>query len=204
MNLLKTLTQHPNIPIFGRIEGLESDCDDQDDLFLEPIESDVLRESEISWFFIVKAKHILPDRTIRDCYIDVCLPERISDYAYFVSEGEIKKGYHHEFDGDIICAVPIDCFGVYELFYSKILPDIGIEILKRGLAVSESKRYIAEDLGYILRDEERFAEAAEMFQISVDHEPSNYFIYGELAACYEEIGELDKAGRYRDLFQNPP
>ena len=81
-------------------------------------------------------------------------------------------------------------------------PDIGIEILKQGLVASPHKTYIAEDLGYILRDEIRFAEAAEMFQIAVDAEPSSYFIYGELAGCYEEIGQTDKARKYRAMFEN--
>ncbi len=131
----------------------------------------------------------------------MCLPERISDYAYFLRGDRVESRYHHECDGDIICAVPIDCFGVYELFYSRIAPETGIEILKQGLAASPHKIYIAEDLGYILRDEGRFAEAAEMFQIAVDAEPSFYFIYGELAGCYDEIGQTDKARKYRAMFE---
>ena len=204
MRLVDALTKYPHVPIFGRIEGLESDTDDEDDWFLEPIDAPVLMESEISQFFIVKAKNVLPDKTIQDCYIDVFLPERISDYAYFLRGNAVAKGYHHEFDGEIICAVPINCFGVYELFYSRALPDVGIDILKRGLAASEPNTVIAEDLGYILRDEGRFAEAAEMFQISANNQPSSYFIYGELASCYDAIGETEKSQKYHDLFNDPP
>jgi hypothetical protein len=43
-----------------------------------------------------------------------------------------------------------------------------------------------------------------MFQIAVDEGPSSYFLYGELAACFEEIGEWEKAKKYRHLFDNPP
>jgi len=199
MRLVDALTQHPDVPIFT---VLDSDADDKSEWDVTPIDASVLAESEHHDFFIVKAKNILPDGTDTDCYIDICLPERISDYAYFLRGDHLDVRYHHEFDGEIICAVPIDCFGVYDLFYSRTVPDIGIDILKQGLVASPHKTYIAEDLGYILRDENRFAEAADMFQIAVDAEPSSYFIYGELAGCYDEIGQTDKANKYRAMFES--
>jgi uncharacterized protein HemY len=151
-------------------------------------------------FFIIKAKNILPDGTMRECYIDVSLPERISDYAYHVCEGSLEARYRHEFDGETICAVPISSFAVYELFYSRTQPDVGIEVLKRGLSSCQQKAAIAEDLGYILRDERRFQEGAEMFEAAAQEGPSSYFIYGELAACYEEIGNKELADKYRRMF----
>jgi tetratricopeptide (TPR) repeat protein len=160
--------------------------------------------SEQDGFFIIQAKNILPDGTIRECYIDVSLPERISDYAYYVHGGSLEARYHHEFEGEIICAVPISSFGVYELFYSKTQPDVGIEILKGGLSSSPQKAAIAEDLGYILRDERQFQEAAEMFDIAAQEGPSSYFIYGELAGCYDETGNKELADKYRKMFENPP
>ena len=195
MKLIKALAKFPETCIF-RVN--DSDDNDQAKWDAEPVSSSVLPETE--GFFIVKGKNILPDGTIRDCYIDISLPERINDYAYFFDGKSLKVDYPYEFKGDIICAVPIDCFGVYELFYSKINPDIGIDILKEGLTVSPRKCYIAEDLGYILRDESRFKEAAEMFQIAVDEIPSSYFIYGEIAACYEKIGDTEKAEKYQAMF----
>ena len=201
MQLKDTLSQYPHVPIFGRIEGLESDTNDEDDWFLEPIIAPILRESESSQFFIVKAKNVLPDGTIRDCYIDLFLPERISDCAYFLLADAVEKKYYHECEGEIICAVPIDCFGDYNLFFSKTFPDVGIDILKQGLVASGKNTHIATDLGYILRDVQRFSEAAEMFQISADSQPSSYFTYGELAGCYDEIGEIEKALKYHALFK---
>lgn len=200
MRIIDALTQHPEIPIFGRIEGLEPDTDDIRDWEVDLIDAPVLRESELSDFFIVKAKQVLPDGTIQDCYLDLCLPERISDYVYFLRNDKIELRYHHECDGDVICGVPIDCFGVYELFYSRIAPDVGINILRNGLNLSPHRQYIAEDLGYILRDERRFAEAAEAFQIAADGQPSSYFIYGELAGCYDELGDTERANKYHSLF----
>lgn len=199
MRLVEALTQYPDVPIFA---VLDSDTGDASDWNVMPIDARVLAESEERDFFVVKAKNIRPDGTVADCYIDMHLPERISDFACFIHGDRLDVRYHHEFDGEIICAVPIDCYGVYELFYSRTSPDIGIDILKQGLVVSPHKSYIAEDLGYILRDENRFAEAADMFQIAVDGGPSSYFIYGELAGCYDVIGQTDKANKYRTLFEH--
>ena len=195
MKLAAAIAQYPEIRIFRVSE--DSD-DNQRNWEVEPINSAVLLESED--FYIVKAKHILPDGAIRDCYMDISLPERINDYAYFWDGGSLKVYYPYELKGDIICAVPIDCFGFYELFYSKINPDIGIEILKEGLSISTRKANIARDSGYILREEGRFSEAAEMFQISVDETPSSAYIYGELADCYKQIGETEKAEKYQQMF----
>ncbi|MDA7504148.1 hypothetical protein N8553_04130 [bacterium] len=193
MKLVDALAQHLTTPIFA---VLDSSAVDKSAWLVEPINDSVLTVSKKHDFFIVKAKNILPDRTVTDCYIDICLPERISDYAYFLRSDRVDFSYHYECNGEVICAVSIDCLGVYDLFYSKTAPDTGIDILKLGLAASSHKTYIAEDLGYILRDECRYAEAAEMFQISVDSEPSSYFIYGELAGCYDEIGQKETANKY--------
>ncbi len=198
MKLIDALSLHPRVSIFA---VLNADAEDKSKWDVLPMKESVLAESEDHDFFIVKAKHIQPDGAVADCYIDICLPERISDFVYFLRKKRVEFCYHHECEGDVICAVPIDCFGLYELFYSKIAPDVGIDILKRGLKKSPNKTYIAEDLGYIFRDEERFAEATEMFQIAVDSEPSSYFIYGELADCYEEVGQAAKAKKYRTMFK---
>ncbi|PQO31093.1 hypothetical protein C5Y96_12100 [Blastopirellula marina] len=205
MRLRDALLRHPDTPFFARYEGLEEDTDDnQDDPSnweVEPIDSPILRESETSDFFIVRAKHILPDGTIHDCYINLMLPERVSDFVYVLNDGELSTCYHHEVAGEVICAVPIDAYGDYELFYSRIAPDSGIKILKKGLELADQKSYIAEDLGYILRDENRMAEAAEMFQISANEEPTSPYIYSELAACYQAIGKLDLASQYEALLR---
>ncbi len=198
MHLQEAIIGHPTVRIF-RVDNSESDQKSEWDV--QPVDAPVL--SERDGFFIIKAKNILPDGTIRDCYIDISLPERISDYAYYIRGGSLKARYHHEFEGEIICAVPISSFGGYELFYSKAQPDVGIEILKAGLNSSPQKAAIAEDLGYILRDERRFQEAAEMFEIAAQEGPSSNFIYEELASCYGEIGNKELADKYRKMFDNP-
>jgi uncharacterized protein HemY len=74
-------------------------------------------------------------------------------------------------------------------------------VLKRGLAASKRKHFIAEDLGYIFRDEGRYQEAAEMFQLAADEEVSSYFIYGELAQMYVKIGNVEKQKKYAEQFK---
>lgn len=198
MRLIQAVIAYPTIRIF---RVADSDSDDQNEWDVEPADASTLSGED--GFFIVKAKHILPDGTLKDCYIDVSLPERISDFAYFLRGDTLHAGYFHEFEGEIICGVPIESFGVYELFYSRIIPDTGIEILKQGIGAARRKQAIAEDLGYILRDERRFKEATEMFQIAVDEGPSSYFIYGELAGCYDKIGNKEMAEKSRRMFDNP-
>lgn len=149
----------------------------------------------------MKAFNVQPDGTFLDCYMDVNLPERISDYAFFVHGDSVRFGYHHEFPGQVIPAVAIDCFGVYELFYCRWAPEIGIKVLKQGLAIANRKRCIAQDLGYIFRDERRFQEAAQMFKLAVEEGPSSYFIYGELAVAYAKLGDIENEKRYFAMFK---
>lgn len=185
---------------FSILEIINDDEDNPSNWDVEPVDSQILNSRD--GYFIVKAKNILPSKEIVECYIDLTLPERISDYAYFYDGKTIQYDYLHEFKGDIICAVPIENYGNYELFYSKIKPEVGINTLKNALDILQSKSAIVEDLGYILRDESRYKEASEMFQISANSKPSSYFIYGELADCYKQIGDNEKAHHYSKLFNN--
>jgi hypothetical protein len=72
MHLAEAIIAHPNVGIF-RIAN--SDSDQKSEWDVQPADAPVLSEEEGSFF--VKAKNILPDATIVDCYIDVSLPERI-------------------------------------------------------------------------------------------------------------------------------
>jgi tetratricopeptide (TPR) repeat protein len=197
MRLQEAIETHPDVRIF-QVEN--SDSDQKGGWEVQIADAPVL--SQENGIFILKAKNILPDGTIRDCYIDVSMPERVSDHAYQIRDGVLEARYHHEFEGEIICGVPISSFGVYELFHSKNQPEIGIEVLKGGIDRSPKKAAIAEDLGYILRDEGRFPEAAEAFEIAAQEGPSSYFIYGELAVCYDETGNEVLADKYRQMLEN--
>lgn len=161
-----------------------------------PLPDDVLTAEE--GFFLISGHHVLPSGDTEECLLDLSMPERISDFAYFRRGECITRLYHHECEGDVIAGLPIDGFGVYELFYSRRKPDLGIAVLREGLSRSDRKAFIAEDLGYILRDEGRLGEAAEAFSISAAEGPSSYFIYQELADLHERLGHPDEAKHFRD------
>lgn len=155
--------------------------------------------------YIVRAFHIRPGKRLSTAWLDVSLPERISDFVYFIRRAEVKVAREHAVTGEVIPAVAIDCFGLYELFYSKLKPEVGIRVLKKGLvsAAQEGlrKRFIAGDLGYILRDEGRYAECIAMFHTILEEEPSPVFEFGELASAYRKIGNLKEAEKYDSLFR---
>ena len=55
---------------------------DPSDWELEPLKTDLLSVTDASGLHVVKALNVLPDGTIRDCHMDIFLPERVSDYAF--------------------------------------------------------------------------------------------------------------------------
>lgn len=132
---------------------------------------------------------------MKDCYIDMNMPERLSDYAYFIHRGSIERRYVHESEGKIIPAVAIESYGVYEQYFGNCRsdPEVGLEILRRGLAVAKRKAPIAQDMGYILCDERRVQEAIEAFTIAIDEGPSSYFIFLERAALYDQLQDYAKS-----------
>jgi len=196
--LIDAITSHPEVKFF---RVLDSRSDRPEKWRLGPLLVDILSDTRADGYYVMKAFHVVPDGTIRGCYIDMSLPERISDYAFFVENASLHFGYHREFPGEIIAAAALDCFGIYELFYSRRRPDVGIDVLRRGLAEAQRKGPIAEDLGYILRDEGRFREAAEVFEIAAAEGPSSYYIYGELAGVYAELGDTKNSEKYSALFK---
>jgi hypothetical protein len=196
-HFVDAVTSHPEANYF-RVQ--DSEPSDPHEWELEPLSVDLLSNTESDGYHVIKALNILPDGTTRECYIDMNLPERISDYAFFVDKGAFRFGYWHDFPGQFIPSTALDCFGVYELFYSRARPDLGIDILKRGLAIAKRKGYIAEDLGYILRDEGQLREAIDMFKISIEEGPSSYFIYTEVAGAYADLGDTANEIKYREMY----
>jgi hypothetical protein len=152
-------------------------------------------------FYVVAALHVVPGQPAADCFLDVSFPERINDYAYFLQGDHLIHDYTHRFPGEIIPAIAMDCFGSYEMFYATGAPQIGIDVLKQGLAQCSRKQFIAQDLGYILRDEKRYREAAEMFELVVAEEAApSYFTYGELPQLYAHLGDEKKQAKYSALY----
>jgi hypothetical protein len=197
-NFLDAVVANPEVKFFC---VLDSESEDPREWVLKPLRAELLSSAESHGHHVIKSLQVLPDGTVRKCYMNMSLPERISDYAFFVEERLLCFGHHHQFPGKIIPADAIDCFGVYEQFYVKSQPQLGIEILKRGLTASRRKVYIAQDLGYIFRVERRYEEAIEMFKVAIDEGPSSSFIYAEVAAAYGDLGDAENETNYRLMYK---
>jgi len=175
--------------------------DDEDELnwTIEPTDFDLLPEEENIYY--VKAYQVSAN-SISDCYIGIMTPERITETVVKREpSGQIVAESIYDQELTIIPAVASDCFGDYELFYAKENPQIGIDVLKYGLEKATNKNVVAEDLGYILRDEERIEEAIEAFKISEQEGPSSEYIYLELSRLYRDIGQTDNELKYTQKFK---
>lgn len=157
---------------------------------------DYVRDKILDGLFILKAVHISTEGELQDCYLDVVMPERISETAYFHTDEEIVEIMSHKVSGEVIPMVAIEGFGVYDLFYSRLKPEIGLSVLRNAVKVARQKSYIAEDMAYILRDENRKLEAIEAFDIVIAEGEPNEYSYLERAGLREETGDL--AGAIRD------
>lgn len=193
--ILKDIFKDINTNIFI----ITNDEDDNElNWILEPTNLELIPDDENH--YIVRAKEIRKNKTI-DCFIDVIISERISELVIKKSFlGSIKIQSIYELSNSVIPVVPSDCFGDYELYYSKENPQIGIDVLKSGLGKANNKNIVAEDLGYILRDENRNEEAIEAFLLSEKHDPSSVYTYLELSYLYEKIGLTELKDQYFKKF----
>ena len=159
---------------------------------LEPISTSTLRESD--GFFLVRGCIIRDVIETESCFIDLCMPERVSSYVYVVAETGVTRSYHYELNGaEVVSAVAVESFGDYELFYSRKQPNVGINVLRKGLAAAVNKAAIANDLGYLLRDENRFNESIEAFSITIQAGPPSEFTLIERAKLLDAVGKRTEA-----------
>lgn len=176
--------------------------DEEDELnwTLEPTDFDLLPEEENIYY--VKALQISADN-VSDCYIGIMTPERIAETVVKRQpNGLVVAESIYDQEQSVIPAVASDCFGNYELFYAKENPQIGIDVLREGLAKAVNKNIVAEDLGYILRDENRIEEAIEAFKISEQTGPSSEYVYLELSRLFRDIGQTDNELKYKKTFKD--
>jgi tetratricopeptide (TPR) repeat protein len=178
---------------------------EQENWLLEETSYQLIPESnEDLWdaLFVVKAFLIENGSVIEECFVDVCIPERISEFAFRNKNNNFTIENIIEHNLQTIPAVASDQFGDYELYYCRENPEIGLEVLKKGLASSHLKNVIAEDLGYILRDENRIEEAIEMFKVSEAYGASSEYTYWELADLYVALNLKKEELEYREKFKN--
>ena len=178
----------------------EQDDDNELNWTVEPTDYELIPEEENYYF--VKAYEVSQNGKT-DCYIGVMTPERIAEVVIKQnSNGQTEIESIYDQEKSIIPAIASDCFGDYELFYSKENPQLGIDILKSAITKATNKNVVAEDLGYILRDEGRVKEAIEAFKISEENGPSSEYTFWELAGLYEELGQIDKQTEYRQKYKD--
>ena len=157
----------------------------------------------IDGHFIVRAKMINSEKNIQNCFINLSLPERITDFVIFQTDSGLEYVETYKLsDIDIIPVIASECFGNYEMYYSKKSPEIGIEILKQGLEISNKPVSIAEDLGYILREENKYQESIDAFLISEKHGVSSVYIYQEIRDLYLQLDNKEKAEEYDNKMKN--
>lgn len=202
MKLRELLFVNDKIKIFQVDENNDLDSEEFLDWILQPIEAETLSEEDVEGdnldgYFILKAIWVKENDELENCYIAVSLPERISEEVFLRENDKIVRKWIHEV-GEIVPAVAIEEYGLYELFYSRINPEIGIKILREGLKTAKKKAPLADDLAYILRDEERIFEAIEAFTIAIEEGDEsdgvpNQYTFEERAGLFEKTGNFEKA-----------
>ncbi|MBP6732688.1 MAG: hypothetical protein KA149_11550 [Chitinophagales bacterium] len=175
--------------------------DDENELEWTIIPTDLKVIPEDEEIYYVKAKQVYPNATV-DCFLSIITPERIAETVLKLNSDNVILESMHDQANSVIPAVASDCYGNYEMYYAKENPQIGINILKNGLHLSNTKYAIAEDLGYILRDENRTEEAIEAFKISESVGPSSEYTFLELSGLYEKLGHKEKQIEYERKFRN--
>ncbi|EHO11656.1 hypothetical protein HX045_15670 [Myroides odoratimimus] len=70
------------------------------------------------------------------------------------------------FSSQFLPLVACESYGNYELYYVHTNPKIGIEVLEEGLQQSNHYGAIAEDLGYIYRDEQCIHQAIKLLRLA--------------------------------------
>ena len=177
----------------------ESDYDNELNWVIEKTDHELIPEGEN--YYLVKAFEVTRAE-IKDCYLGVSIPERFADIVVKLNaRGEAVVEYISQQANSIIPAIAHDAAGYYELYYAKENPQVGIEVLRNGLAIAKNKSAIAEDLGYLLIDEDRTEEAIEAFTISETCGPTTRFTFYELAKLYGKIGQVEKQGEYLEKYK---
>jgi len=149
---LNEIFQNNNCPIYKVINFY--DTEKIEDWIVEETEYQLIPESNDKLYdahFVVKG-FLIEGSNIEKCFIDVCIPERISEFVFrnindnFIIENIIDNNLQ------TIPAVASEQYGNPELYYLKENPKLGIEILKKGKEISTNPSAIEDDLTYIYEE----------------------------------------------------
>ena len=188
---------------FKIFEVVASDlAGDYRDWNLVPLEGQTLsRENTLSGladgYFVLEGLLVHADGRVERAYTDVGLPERNIDWHFLLRNQEIIRGRGTFIpEAQVIPAVAIEQFGVYDQYYVRGHAEVGIKVLRDGLIVAKSKGPISLDLAYILRDEKRYAESAEAFTLAINQgDGIDYFCYSERAKLFTKLNNHEAADR---------
>lgn len=176
---------------------------------LEPLSGATLAREYVRGPFegilVVAGKVVIREEPWQDCYLEVVLPERICEFCFVLTDGEIMRKRGRRFgDGTAIPFVAIEKFGVPQLFYAKENPSAGIGVLQRGLQQAREKKDIAYDLAVLLREEKRNQEAIEAFSICLKEAPESPIgcsLYHQRWQLYRAIGDAERAAEDKRLWE---
>jgi tetratricopeptide (TPR) repeat protein len=206
MNLRNALFKFPYLAY--RVDSGYMEKESFQDWELEPIMGPTLapeyiRTGVLQGYFIISAKLVTSEGPMEDCYLDVSLPERISEHHLVLRGGTIAKGRGRRLSGGtIIPAIAIEKHAVYTLYLATENPQFGIDVLREGISHARDPVPIALDLAYVLRDAKLYKEAIDAFSVALGRLPvdrTTRFYYLERALLYEKTGELEKARIDRSL-----
>ena len=179
----------------GIYEILNSESENPIEWTIKPTTLQIIPKGE--GHYLVKAYRIEKTGIYNSAYINVSTPERIVDFVIYNLEKPKFSYAYGSIDIEVIPAIASDCFGSYEVYYSRYNPELSVKVLKEGLEKSKEKNVIAEDLGYILSDENRHKEALNYFLISEKNGASSEFIIEEIENIYRTLGNIEKAEYYK-------
>jgi hypothetical protein len=197
---LGTTLFRTDLKVFEVVESdLAGDCLDWN---LVPLAGQTLaKENTLSGladgYFVLAALLVHRDWRTEEAYTDVSLPERNIDGHFLMRNNQVVRGTGALVaNAQVIPAVAIENFGIYDQYYVKGHAEVGLKILQDGLRVAKLKGPIALDLAYILRDEKRCPEAVEAFTLSISQNDGvNYFQYSERAKLFTKLNNQEAADR---------
>lgn len=178
------------------------DYEDDNELnwLIKPTKFKLIPEEE--GHYIVRALEVTEQET-KNCFIDVQVPERVAEIVIKQDKRQdtfVESIYDSE--NSVIASVASEVFGDYELYYADENPEVGLEVLRKGFELAENKNIVAEDLGYLLREEDRIEEAIEAFKTAEKLGPSTEYVYLELSELYADLGDEQLEQEYYQKFKD--
>ena len=205
MKLANALFVDPEALIFQ--VHLDDDWHDDNclDWNVEEIKAPILaaeyaRDAVLDGEFILKAQMISASQPHEICYLGITMPEGILNNTYTREGTQIVKERRNRWPGkEAIPLVAIDKYIDYEVYYSKIDPEVGLRVLRNAFSIAKTSWAIAHAMARILTYEKRYQEAVGMLDIVLSESPPNlhYTEYIGRSRLLRLIGDIEGAERDR-------